>query len=781
MAAHGARFETKVGMLDQAVGKSDGVLFAVRVLDVEGNELATLLERPVVEEGYWVIKRDLSAFAGQEVYLQLEVGPGEAEDVSWDWAVWGRPAARDAEGAVLLDMLTAFHEAEVGYILDGEATVVGTGVQLNFEAGQDYGAIAWQGEHLDKDHPTLDDSSFAVSGRSVLDSVVFMHPTWDERIGATFVRYRIDLPEGAEPMPDEDYPEFMPRGFQGEIVDGKLRPAPEATTLDPAEPPEDVDLVNMARWSMRYLANNPSKERGYETRFHIMPLQCPPTKRPDEFDPIAVGDTENRMDWEFIHMREMTGSDEAREVEEAIWQRIRSYVRDDGLSWCRPYCLCHETANREEEWAMSWTTGETLVSLVERHKRGGDDELMEQGRKLFHGLRSLATWDTGRAYYVGGLDAWSGEAWLGTNANEQYPSILEPVVRYWEHSGDPEALEFARAFADGQLANLQPDMGACRIREDGSFGGWNSHLHMRPVLGVAHLGALLGEPRYVDYARRVYEHLRSRGTDWGWFPECPTPDRIYSEMCNTADMLDVAVWLARAGHTEYWDHVERYVRNYSVESQWWVTPEYEALYRDIHKDNPAGADEGIELMKRYDGGFLSCLSPNGCAWSRDAGGMNMMGCCPPEGMRTLYSAWSNTVLETERGIEVNLALSRDHPVARVVSFGHDQGRLTVVPKRESDFYLRPPSWAPRGEVKAFVDGDATEPVWKGDYVLFPGAKPDQELTIAYPLVEFTQQLHVGNGDYTYHWLGNTVSAVEPRNELLPIFNEVPRRIPKAEG
>jgi hypothetical protein len=267
------------------------------------------------------------------------------------------------------------------------------------------------------------------------------------------------------------------------------------------------------------------------------------------------------------------------------------------------------------------------------------------------------------------------------------------------------------------------------------------------------------------------------GTDWGWFPESPNPHHPYSETCNTADMTDVALWLARAGYTEYWDHVERYVRNYTVQAQWFVTPEYEALYRDLHQDDPAGAEEGLELMRAFNGGIHACLSPNGMAWAKSPDGMNGMGCCPPEGMRTIYTAWSNTVLETERGIEVNLSFSRDHPAARVISFLPNDGRLTVIAKQRADYLLRPPSWTPRGEVKAYVDGQPVEPTWKRDHLLFAKARPGQELTITYPLVEATQILHVADQDYTYRWLGNTVLSVEPKNEWLPIFEQVPRKLP----
>jgi hypothetical protein len=67
------------------------------------------------------------------------------------------------------------------------------------------------------------------------------------------------------------------------------------------------------RRNLHYLLHNPSPERDYETRFGIMPLQGPPCARSQEFDAIALGNTENRMDWKFIFLRAMTGSEEGRE------------------------------------------------------------------------------------------------------------------------------------------------------------------------------------------------------------------------------------------------------------------------------------------------------------------------------------------------------------------------------------------------------------------------------------------------------------------------------------
>ena len=93
--------------------------------------------------------------------------------------------------------------------------------------------------------------------------------------------------------------------------------------------------------------------------------------------------------------------------------------------------------------------------------------------------------------------------------------------------------------------------------------------------------------------------------------------------------------------------------------------------------------------------------------------------------------------------------------------------LTVKAGVQDDFFLRPPHWAPRDQVKAFVGSQAIPVQWSGDYVRFTGIKIGDELTIIYPLLGF---LHEAGGiwknglpgvNVTYQWLGNMVVAVDP--------------------
>ena len=577
-------------------------------------------------------------------------------------------------------------------------------------------------------------------------------------------------------------PQQLP-GYRGKIDELDVVAGSYASEVKPVREsaPPDISLTDMATRAMHYLAHNPLPERDHICRFDIDLLFCPPSmwskttpRAPAASrDPyITFGDTESRMDWEFIYMREMSGSKEGLDVEQAIRRRLLGYIREDGLSWLPPYCLNCDLSDHQP-CVNTWTTGLTLLSLAEQYVRTGDRENVALAKRLVAGLKSLASWDTGRAYYPGGLGGWRDGDWIYTGASDSYPCILEPLARYVEVTGDETALEFAQAFADGIIADLQANLGPNRILKDGSFAGYNCHLHMRAVLGVVHLGVLTRNTRYIEWARRVYDFLISQGTDWGWFPE--SIDVAHSETCATGDMADIAAWLARTGYSRYWDDLERFVRNYIREAQFFVTPEYEALYRKVNQDQPEQVEEGLRQARDFEGGFIARLSPNSRALG--AKSMNMMGCCPPEAMRTLHIAWRNVVTESPEGVFVNLSFNRDAPQARVVSFAPGVGRLTVVAKTSADFLLRPPSWTLRNEVKAYRGGRQAPVVWKGDYVKFEHAAKREELTITFPVLRFRQTVEVAAQTYAYYWAGNTVTRVEPRAEVMPLFDG---RQPKLE-
>jgi hypothetical protein len=302
------------------------------------------------------------------------------------------------------------------------------------------------------------------------------------------------------------------------------------------------------------------------------------------------------------------------------------------------------------------------------------------------------------------------------------------------------------------------------------------------VWGVAHLGLVTGEARYLDFAERTWTWMLGRGTGTGWFPAMPDS---CNETCCVSDMISIAACLGQSGQPVYYDYVERYLRNYIGNLQFIVTPQFEEYYRRLNREaGNTAIDAGLRELRKFQGGIIGGSGLND--WENEllggVSGFEMFGCCAPEGMRAIYTAWNHTIERRPTGVYVNLSLNRDSPWGRVVSFMPAEGRLSVRAKIADPFYLRPPHWAPREQVRAFVGTQPVPVTWCGDYVSF-AAQPGQELTLTYPLLRFDHQVE-GLWPQTapdlkmgFSWLGNMAIGAAPVPTKTPLFTGVPRLLP----
>jgi hypothetical protein len=582
---------------------------------------------------------------------------------------------------------------------------------------------------------------------------------------------------------------FQPSGLHGLISNVTVLPVGETQPLPAGFVSPDLDLHAMAAWSLRVLRKNPRPNLDYEPVFFVRPMHVPPA--PDGHDPIVPGDTDARMDWEFPNMREILGLNERGPVEKGLHNRVLGYLKDDGLAWVPPgHFMESEVYNGKkvgpEKVASTWATCKILRSLSEDYKRTRNEENKARSRQIFVALRKLADWDSGRAYYPHGSGAWADGKWI----KSQVPTaVLEPIVSYWEAFQDPEALDFAKAVAEGLMADseLLPPLNA-RIKPNGEFHG-HMHSTLHGVWGVAHLGADLNEPRYLDWAKKVYDYASEFGPGTGWMQAALWNDSVreLSETCATSDMVSIASWLAKGGFPEYWDHVERALRNYIRPEQFFVTPEYEALYRKLNADKPEDqVQAGLSRMRDLQGSVMGGPAPNDwinwigspkeCGpYVTPYGCMSLFGCCTPEGMRALHTAWAGIVSVKGHDTYVNLSLTRKTQWSDVISSAPQSGRVDVAAHTAGNYMLRPPSWSPRDGVRILRKGREVPTVWGGPamaYVVCRNVKPGETLTLVYPLVTFKQVWgnwpSQPNLKLTIMWRGNAVMDMEPRGKGLPI-------------
>lgn len=562
--------------------------------------------------------------------------------------------------------------------------------------------------------------------------------------------------------------------------------------LSAATPHKDIDLRRMAGWAMNYLILTPRKELNYEPVFQCHPLRCPPA--PEGNDVVTPCDTDARINWEWYYMREISGSEAGRDVEAGFHKRMLGYVQDDGTVLCHPGCYnegdIHKVYEKKDYIIHVWGATKILYALAEDYRRTHNEQSRITAQKIVRRLKQMAVYEgEDKCYLPGGMGPVKQDGTVVPNFWNQHPApIVEPLINYYLATGDKEALDFAKAYAEGILAGIQP--GGIRFEADGSFAKplGHSHATMHALWGVAHLGVITDQTKYVDFVKRSWDWMLKRGTGTGWFPAMP--DNC-NETCCISDMMSIAALIARAGHPEYFDYVERYMRNYISNLQFIVTPQFEAYYTRINA--AAGQQkirQGLEDLKKFQGGIIGGSGLND--WENDllggASGFEMFGCCTPEGMRAVHTTWSNVIDRLPEsklgpaGVYVNMTFSRESPWGRVVSFLPDSGRLTVRATVKDSYFLRPPHWAPREQVRAFV-GDKAIPVrWSGSYVRFNNIKPGDEVTITYPLLSFS---HTASGLWSarpqlrikFEWLGNMVIGVDPPAKKTPLFTGMPRLLP----
>ncbi len=193
-------------------------------------------------------------------------------------------------------------------------------------------------------------------------------------------------------------------------------------------------------------------------------------------------------------------------------------------------------------------------------------------------------------------------------------------------------------------------------------------------------------------------------------------------------------------------------------------------------------EKGLKRMSDFAGGFVSAPAPNSWVnWmpsepQSNGERMQIFGCCVPEGMRALHTAWSTVISRGGEQTFINTSLNRETEHAKVVSFLPAQSRLTVVAKRAGDYLVRIPSWSDRDAVSVYRNGKRAPLHWAGPalaYARFERASAGEELTVCYPLAQFRQEVDfafAGRPDLKFQidWSGNRVVGISPGASQLPM-------------
>jgi hypothetical protein len=374
----------------------------------------------------------------------------------------------------------------------------------------------------------------------------------------------------------------------------------------------------------------------------------------------------------------------------------------------------------------------------------------------------------------------------GYEPARQLAARLVPYARYhgeiFDSEGrwllDPELKGKAWKFrgvghnAGGNLGEQLHD-GVVAYNVEGLTLGGQSHGHSIALLSVLDYALAVGDKDSIAFVKAGFDWLRNPGPAYGvstlvgWFPEWYVPDFPACESCTLGDFAGMAVKMSEAGIGDYWDDIDRCVRNHYTEAQ---LTSVDWVYR-MAEHQPAKPVAFNEIADH-------APEMNIGAWSGWAGvnewatWVGIQHCCTGNASRGLYYIWEHIVDYHDGELKVNLLMNRASRWADVYSYIPCQGRVDLKMKEPCrNVAVRAPEWvetgSPRMECK--VNGASRPLRWDGRYASVGAAMQGDKVVVTFPISERTVKEKIGPETYTLIIRGNTVVSIDPAGKNGPLY------------
>jgi hypothetical protein len=495
--------------------------------------------------------------------------------------------------------------------------------------------------------------------------------------------------------------------------------------------PATLDLREPLRLAINCMGHRMDPGRNYQPWFAVDVVDRRPVAlRHDVWD---YGDTSGRFLEAFITSRHMIAPGREDRVNEG---RIRAFLN----SLIGPDGLVHNPDTKQPDHMFA--QGSALYALVTDFDDSRDPALAERIRSLIAGLNRVARQESDYLWFPQVATS------IAPCSHQAAYQVL-PVVRFYELTGDKAALRYAQRLAHWSVYH-DPT-----VTQEGVITktAWEGHLHAwmdtwSGVLRCARAGGDLDRTAVVQRAQKLFEWVKATHTSpFGW-----VADSVGSKTCETdtiTSAIRLALELIREGRTEYWDDIERFVRNQLVENQ----------FRDVSRLGISDA----RVANGLTGAFEAYADPNTLI-AIDKG--TIEGCCIGGGIRGLFVAYQNAIHETAGEVRINLLLSAGMEALEVASYLPFEGRIDLYPKTSRPVSVRCPPWLDPVSVR--VEGRADRAI-ANRYLRLSGMQPGSRVVLRYAQPEHERTHVVAGRTYQVLWRGDTVLSLRPAGSPYPIF------------
>jgi hypothetical protein len=573
----------------------------------------------------------------------------------------------------------------------------------------------------------------------------------------------LTLALGAKAAPLDD-PEYYDPALPKEPRD--IRVKPFAGERYQAEVPDTLDLAHHADEALNCLTRMISPAETDYCIYHLAWGQFNPT-----IFEIGHGSNQNQnAKWaeSVVLMRAMTGSQWNTEGDQKLMGSLVRYTGKDGLFYVpvknRPWAYIDPVMQKAgKPHADTFAEGRQLRTFATWYQHDHNPLWKQIADRKVRRLRELAVKKDDTLYFklARGYSPWYRETGKGPvvalgDVGQVFPSMTgdgaanmvcwmpQAGATWYRVTGNRDALELAGGLA--RYLYRDPEFFDRRTSRFGNYSTFFTHC-MNSLLSYA---LVAGDREMVSWVKK--------GCDQ--FFEHHDPDRTgvtshNLHACDFGDMLQVACMLSRTGHGDYWEDIDRWIRNGLPHRQLTQEQVEQRNKMPVTRLGDPKTTATLPSLAFWVKGDLPLnrkwphLHQPDDANERCRGACGGAGCCQGNLTRGLYLVW-DSILESQDGrLRVNLLLNRASPWADVSSWVPYQGKAVIRMKRpHREVLVRIPQWTDRKQVACAVNGRQVKFTWaERGYARLGEVKAGDEVRVEFPMKEREVQsvLKVGTG------------------------------------
>lgn len=570
--------------------------------------------------------------------------------------------------------------------------------------------------------------------------------------------------------------------------------------------PDTLDLHERAALAVKGLTGPTDPEADYELYWSATFAHNPPFMYHDFNDHVQT-----KFNEALPLMRLISGCDLNEQVDQRWMEVVLQMQGPDGLlyyplvgrPWAGRGCFTEQTGplSGGDHYCEPYANGRLLGAISIYYWVTGDKRWMAMGQRVVDGLirkvvnRGEYAYFSKGVYDIGEMSdpkASMPSPWM----NMTFGWVIMGLAQFYRITGYEPALVLA-----GQVTRYIQFHGNI-FDADGRFVDLDMHCHghLYPLLGMLEYATLAHDEKVIQFVQKGFTF--GRANMWpvmGYVSEAIDDQGFQTgEICGVADMIALALKLTKAGVADYWDDVDRWTRNHFAEGQLtnidWVyemladksfsscggdigdihPPAYE-VYRMIVENTASRFDKHYtvhSVPERCLGGFAGWPSAND--WQgRDnhtaLRGLSIQQCCTGNGARSLYYVWENTVAYESDSLKVNLLLNHASPWVDMNSYIPYQGQVDLKLKIGCDLSIRIPEWVAPDQVQCRINDSDCSLSWAGRYLLVGNVKPEDSVTLTFPIWTRTDMAHIHGRDYRLTRKGNEIVHIDPPGDNCPLY------------